>query len=97
MARPSRVPLDFRPATYWDTPETILVNVKGEHRRRLIQHALTIGTADALDEWLRQDQLDDADRDAIGRIHRVLAGSVRRSGETAAGQVRTAVPAQNRG
>ena len=29
--------MTFRPASYWDTPDTIFANIKGEQRRRMLR------------------------------------------------------------
>src|SRR5262245_45038225 len=68
------VNLQFRPATYWDTPDALLANIKGEQRRQLIQHALAIADAEELETWLLQDELTDEERELVGRIHPLLMG-----------------------
>ena len=40
------VDFDYRPDCYWNVPERMLANIKGEWRRELIRNAAEAGTLD---------------------------------------------------
>jgi hypothetical protein len=64
----------FRPTSYWDTPDTILANIKGEQRRLRLKRSLDEGNADELQEWMLKDRLTDEERTLVGQIHPLLMG-----------------------
>ena len=64
----------FRPQSYWDTPQTIFANIKGEQRRRMVQRALEEGDAADLPAWILKDTLTEGERTRTGRIHPFLMG-----------------------
>jgi hypothetical protein len=72
--------LDFRPASYWDTPDAlaaILQNVQGQTRRDMIRDFLTGLTPDELSEIdpaLLESELDDGSRGRLGAIHPMFMG-----------------------
>lgn len=66
--------LTFRPQSYWDTPEMIFANIKGEQRRRMVRKALEHGDAADLPEWMLKDTLTEEERSRTGRIHPFLMG-----------------------
>jgi len=67
--------LGYRPESYWDEPERLLLaNIKGEHRRRKALELIRDGQLETLDKWLIAERLPDEVREALGRIHPVLMG-----------------------
>jgi hypothetical protein len=66
--------LGFRPSTYWETPDTVLANIKGEQRRRAIRKLLDAGDVEVLEERLLAESLTDEERRALGRLHPSLMG-----------------------
>jgi hypothetical protein len=64
----------FRPASYWDTPDTIFANIKGEQRRLMLKRLLDEGNVEELQEWMLKDKLTEEERIVIGRIHPILMG-----------------------
>jgi len=62
----------FRPKSYWDDSnplESILKNIKGENRRRMVIDFWNAGQLERLDEVLIQDELDEEDRRGLGLTH----------------------------
>jgi hypothetical protein len=66
--------MTFRPVSYWDTPDTIFANIKGEQRRLMLRKVAEQGDAEELQEWLLKDKLTEEERKLIGRIHPLLMG-----------------------
>jgi hypothetical protein len=66
--------MTFRPASYWDTPDTIFANIKGEQRRRMLRRVLDEGDGEKLQEWMLKDKLTEDERKLIGRMHPLLMG-----------------------
>jgi hypothetical protein len=46
----------------------------GEQRRQSIKEALATGDTEDMDDWLRQDSLNDGTREYIGRVHPMFMG-----------------------
>ena len=68
---------DFRPSGYWDDSDplhSILRNVKGENRRRMILDCAAQGRLEELDENLLKDEVDESVRQSLGRIHPSFMG-----------------------
>ena len=66
--------LNFRPSTYWETPDALLANIKGERRRRVIKELLDAGKVDELERWILAESLTEEERVALGRLHPALMG-----------------------
>jgi len=67
--------LGYRPESYWDDPERLLLaNIKGEHRRRKALELIRGGQFETLDKWWIAEKLPHEVREALGRIHPVLMG-----------------------
>src|SRR5438128_2218940 len=64
----------FRPSTYFDTPASLLGNVKGEHRRRLAQQAIANDDKTAPLDFLLQEKLSDEERQMMASIDPRLMG-----------------------
>jgi hypothetical protein len=67
----------FRPISYWDDSDplqSILKNIKGENRRRMVIDFWDTGQLERLDEVLLQDELGEEDRRGLGRIHPSFMG-----------------------
>ena len=58
--------LGFRPECYWDVPERMLANVKGEWRRELIRDAITAGSLDDVPTELFADEVP---REVYEEVH----------------------------
>jgi hypothetical protein len=66
--------INYRPTTYWNTPESTIANIKGEHRKRMVRRAIDSGEVAGLDERMLDESLSDEARDAVGRIHPAFMG-----------------------
>jgi hypothetical protein len=67
----------FRPKSYWDDSnplQSILQNIKGENRRRMVIDFWNAGQLERLDEVLLQDELGEEERRGLGRIHPSFLG-----------------------
>lgn len=67
----------FAPETYWsdgDPLAAILRNVTGENRRQMIRDYLDAGQLDQIEEALLPDELAEAKRNELGRIHPSFMG-----------------------
>ncbi len=67
----------FRPSSYsepQDPLETILLNVKGTNRRKMIRDYWKAGKIDELNETLLQDSIDGGQRDSLEMIHPSFMG-----------------------
>ena len=51
------VDLDYRPDCYWNVPERMLANIKGEWRRELIRNAAEAGSLDEVPSELFADEV----------------------------------------
>jgi len=68
---------DYRPESYWEEEDvltTLLRNVKGTQRRRMIRDYYEEGRIEELEEELARDTLTEESRDALGKIHPVFMG-----------------------
>jgi len=69
---------EFRPDSYWndekDPLSTILKNVKGTQRREMIKDFWDQGKFELLDDTLLKDELDDKEREGLGKIHPSFMG-----------------------
>ena len=63
----------FRPESYWDAPEAILANVKGQWRRRYLSDPPD-GQIEDIPEELLANELSAADRAMAGRLHPSMMG-----------------------
>src|SRR5438105_571660 len=68
------IDLEFRPQSYWATPESRFANVKGRVRREAIKKALETGNLDELPPDIAKDELSRATVEAAGRIHPSFMG-----------------------
>lgn len=67
----------FRPLSYWvegDLLQLVLRNVKGENRRQMILDYAAQGRLEELEQDLLKDEVDDAMRHRLGRIHPSFMG-----------------------
>jgi len=67
----------FRVSSYWEETvplHSILRNVKGENRRRMILDYAARGRLEDLDENLLKDEVDESTRQNLGRIHPSFLG-----------------------
>jgi len=67
----------FRPKSYWDDSnplQSILKNIKGENRRRMVIDFWNAGQLERLDEVLLQDELDEEERRGLGLTHPSFMG-----------------------
>ena len=67
----------FRPKSYWsesDPLEAILRNIKGENRRQMVIDFWNAGHLEKLDAILLQNELGEAERQGLGRIHPSFMG-----------------------
>lgn len=67
----------FRPLSYWvdgDLLQSILRNVKGENRRRMILDYAAQVRVEEIDPELLKDEIDDETRQLLGRIHPSFMG-----------------------
>jgi hypothetical protein len=64
----------FRPTSYWDTPDTIFANIKGEQRRLTLKRLLDEGDVEELQHWMLKDKLTEEERELVGRMHPLLMG-----------------------
>jgi hypothetical protein len=64
----------FRPTSYWETPDTIFANIKGEQRRLTLKKSLDEGDVEELQHWMLKDKLTEEERRLVGRIHPLLMG-----------------------
>jgi hypothetical protein len=67
----------FRPESYWDDSnplQSILKNIKGENRRRMVIDFWNAGQLERLDEVLLQDEIDEEDRRGLGLTHPSFMG-----------------------
>ncbi len=67
----------FAPETYWsdgDPLAAILRNVTGENRRQMIRDYWDAGQLDQIEEALLPDELPEAKRNELGRIHPSFMG-----------------------
>ena len=65
------------PGSYWDDVNplaTILKNVKGTNRRRMIRDFWNAGNLEDLEDALLEDVLSDEQRDSLGAIHPSFMG-----------------------
>jgi hypothetical protein len=77
MKRYKGIDYSFRPASYWDDNEiltSLLRDVKGTERRRLIRQHWEHGTLEQLPEALLQTELSPELRVFLGRVHPALMG-----------------------
>src|SRR5262245_37315037 len=76
MPDASRYRFDYRPTSYWNTPDPtvgILSTIKGEERKRLVRELLHEGQMEELEDWMVEN-LTDEERQALGRIHPSFMG-----------------------
>jgi hypothetical protein len=66
--------MTFRPVSYWDTPDAIFANIKGEQRRLMVERLLEEGKAQEIAHWMLRDELTDEERREIGSIDPLLMG-----------------------
>ncbi len=77
---PSPIPatsLDYRPRDYFgrmDLQAELLTSVKGRARRAAIKDALEAGDIDTLPGHIKAAELDQAERQLIGRVHPFFMG-----------------------
>lgn len=77
MKRYKGINYSFRPASYWDDNEiltSLLRDVKGTERRRLIRQHWENGTLEQLPEALLLSELSPELRAFLGRVHPALMG-----------------------
>jgi hypothetical protein len=74
MAKQDNINLDFRPDSYWDDPDALLANVKGEFRRRQLLQAIEEGELDEVPPPIFGDSLPEHLRSFTGSIHPSLMG-----------------------
>jgi hypothetical protein len=68
------IDLEFRPTSYWATPESRFANVKGRVRREAVKKALEEGHLDELPPEIASDELSRSAVEAAGRIHPSFMG-----------------------
>ena len=74
MPNPKDFQWDFRPETYWDDALSGFANIKGEHRRRMVEGALRTGKFELLPPSFLSDDLSHDERRFRGAMHPTLLG-----------------------
>lgn len=77
MSVPDPYDLDFRPSSYWapeNAIETLLVNIKGERRRRAVRAMLEQGYAYVLATFLARNAIEEEERATLESIHPAFRG-----------------------
>ena len=69
MNREQDFDLDYRPDSYWDTPEAIHANIKGDFRQRAVKDAIAAGELDEVPSPIFADEISDELRHFAGSIH----------------------------
>jgi hypothetical protein len=64
----TKIALDYRPETYWGSPESVFANVKGEERRKAIRAAFETGEGTGIPENILADELSPVVRDVASRV-----------------------------
>lgn len=72
--RDQPIDLEFRPQSYWATPESRFANVKGRVRREAVKKALEAGNLDEVPPEIASDELSRELVEAAGRIHPSFMG-----------------------
>ncbi len=67
-------PSAYRPTTYWDIPDELLANIKGEHRRQLIKRLARTGDLADLDGRWFAETLTEDEQNALAMIHPSFMG-----------------------
>lgn len=80
MNREQKFDMEYRPDSYWDTPEAIHVNIKGAFRRSALQLAALSDELDDVPTPLFADELSDEMREFTGSLHPSLMGGEYLSG-----------------
>ena len=80
MNREQDFDLDYRPDSYWDTPEAIHANIKGDFRQRAVKDAIAAGELDKVPSAIFADEISDELRHFAGSINpSFMGGSTRHS------------------
>ena len=77
MKRYAGIRYRYKPETYWvekDVRQSILRDIKGTERRRLIDRALRNGQFESIDDELLGSEVSTETRDRLGAIHPSLMG-----------------------
>jgi hypothetical protein len=74
MSNSASIDFGYRPSTYWESPEAVLANIKGEQRRQLVAKLMASGKLASQDERLLAESLTDEERVVLGRMHPAWMG-----------------------
>ena len=77
MKRYAGIRYRYKPETYWvekDVRQSILRDIKGTERRRLIDRALRNGQFESFDDELLESEVSTETRERLGAIHPSLMG-----------------------
>jgi hypothetical protein len=74
MPDKSKYNLDWRPGSYWDVPEAVFANIKGDFRRQQVKEAAEAGRIEEIPDEILRDTISDALRGAAGAIHPTYMG-----------------------
>ena len=74
MNREQDFDLDYRPDSYWDTPEAIHANIKGDFRQRAVKDAIAAGELDKVPSPIFADEISDELRHFAGSINPSFMG-----------------------
>ncbi|MDP6154034.1 MAG: ankyrin repeat domain-containing protein [Phycisphaeraceae bacterium] len=66
--------LDFRPETYWDCPETLVANIKGDIRKRFVVRTLQNGEAESVPAQAFADSVTQDDKESLAESGRAFIG-----------------------
>ena len=73
MPNKSKYELEYRPSTYWDTPEAVFANIKGA-RRALVDDARETDAIEDVPDALLDDSLSEGLREFTGSLHPCFMG-----------------------
>jgi hypothetical protein len=74
MTDRNEINLDYRPDSYWDGPETLVANIKGDVRKRTVVSAIEKGKADSLPAEAFADSVTEDDKEALTERGRAFLG-----------------------
>jgi len=74
MKREQNFSMEYRPDSYWDTPDAIHANIKGEFRRKALHSAALSDELEDLPSHIFADDLSDEMRKVTASLHPALMG-----------------------
>ena len=74
MNREQNFGMDYRPDSYWDTPEAMHANIKGEFRRRALHSAALSDELEDVPSCIFADERSDEMREFTASLHPSFMG-----------------------